>query len=188
MNTKNNQSETEEARRREEEAGITDESNTADQTESALTEEESAENPVASKGNDSQHEKEKYLRLVAEFENYKKRTLRDRMDLIKSAGQEVIASLLPVMDDFERAIKNTPEDNQAREGLMLVYHKFKNVLEQNGLKAMETTGQVFDTDLHEAITSVPGPEKMKGHVVDEAEKGYFLNGKVLRHAKVVVGA
>lgn len=130
-------------------------------------------------------EKDKLIRLFAEFENYKKRTVRERMDLIKNAGHEVISSLLPVLDDFERALKNIGDTE--REGLQLVYQKFKSLLEQKGLTAMETIGNPFDTDLHDAVTSVPAPENMKGKVIDEAEKGYFLNGKVIRHAKVIVG-
>lgn len=134
-------------------------------------------------------EKDKLLRLFAEFENYKKRTIRERMDLLKSAGQEVISSLLPVMDDFDRAIKSvTDADATVKEGLMLIHHKLKTILEQKGLTTMQAIGQPFDTDLHEAITNVSGPENMKGKVIDEAEKGYFLNGKVIRHAKVIVGS
>lgn len=133
-------------------------------------------------------EKDKLLRLFAEFENYKKRTIRERMDLIKTAGQDVISTMLPVLDDFDRALKNLSDaDPKVKEGFMLIQHKLKTILEQQGLSAMDSIGKPFDTDLHEAITNVPGADDMKGKVIDEAEKGYYLNGKVIRHAKVVVG-
>lgn len=129
-------------------------------------------------------EKDKYLRLVAEFENYKKRNLKERLDLLKSAGADVITSVIPVLDDFERAMQvgNLPE------GINLIYNKLANTLEQKGLKKMDAKGKEFDADLHDAITNIPvEDEGMKGKVVDEVEKGYYLNDKVIRHAKVVVG-
>lgn len=133
-------------------------------------------------------EKDKLLRLFAEFENYKKRTIRERMELMKTAGEEVIYSLLPVLDDFERAIKNVSDaDNTVKEGLLLIHHKLKNILEQKGLTAIEALGKPFDTDLHDAITNVQVDEDKKGLVIEEAEKGYYLHGKVIRHAKVIVG-
>lgn len=129
-------------------------------------------------------EKDKYLRLVAEFENFKKRNLKERLDLLKSAGADVITSVIPVLDDFERAMQvgNLPE------GINLIYNKLANTLEQKGLKKMDAKGKEFDADLHDAITNIPvEDESMKGKVVDEVEKGYYLNDKVIRHAKVVVG-
>ena len=135
--------------------------------------------------------KEQHLRLYAEFENYKKRNLKERMELLKSAGSEMLISLLPVVDDFERAIKATTANNDKdplREGVLLVYHKLKGILEQKGVKEMSTVGKTFDVDLHEAISNIPVVDvKMKEMVVDEIEKGYTYNDKVLRHAKVVVG-
>jgi len=135
---------------------------------------------------------DKYLRLYAEFDNYKRRTTKERVDLLQTAGKEVIVSLLPVLDDFERAIKAMETSNDisaVKEGVALVQHKLKNILAQKGLKEMEAKGTAFDADLHEAITNIPAPsDDLKGKVVDELEKGYYLNDKVVRFAKVVVGA
>lgn len=134
---------------------------------------------------------DKYLRLYSEFDNYRKRTSRERIDLLKTAGEDVIKSLLPILDDFERAVKSneTATDIAAvNEGVKLVQQKFRNLLLQKGLEAMDTIGQPFDTDMHEAITNIPAPsEDLKGKVVDELEKGYTLGGKVIRFAKVIVG-
>ncbi len=136
-------------------------------------------------------EKDKYLRLVAEFDNYKKRTSRERLELIQTAGKEVIAAMLPVLDDFERALKQmeTAQDVAAvKEGVQLVYNKLKAELEIRGLKSMEAVNQEFDADKHEAITEIPAPaEDLKGKVVDEVQKGYLLFDKIIRFAKVVVG-
>ncbi|MFM2206217.1 MAG: nucleotide exchange factor GrpE [Bacteroidota bacterium] len=131
---------------------------------------------------------DKYLRLVAEFENYKKRTVRERMDLIKTAASESILAVLPVMDDFERAIKaGTDTGNPVAEGILLIYNKLKSALEAKGLKPMDAVGQPFDSELHDAIVQAPAPgDDAKGKVLEELTKGYFLNDKVLRHAKVVV--
>jgi molecular chaperone GrpE len=129
-------------------------------------------------------EKDKYLRLVAEFENFKKRNLKERIELLKSAGEEMITSILPILDDFERAIQAGP----LAEGIDLIYNKLVNILSQKGLKAMESKGKNFDADLQDAIASVPVEDaSMKGKVIEEIEKGYYLNDKVIRHAKVVVG-
>ena len=134
---------------------------------------------------------DKYLRLYSEFDNYRKRTSRERIDLLKTAGEDVIKSLLPILDDFERAVKSneTATDIAAvNEGVKLVQQKFRNLLLHKGLEVMNTIGQPFDTDMHEAITNIPAPsEDMKGKVVDELEKGYLLGGKVIRFAKVIVG-
>lgn len=196
MNTKQNQSATEHNKGEENiEAGHDEMDETMDESID-VTNESPVEN--ASDSNDDKikkleaalaQEKDKLLRHFAEFENFKKRTIRERMELIKNAGEEIISTLLPVLDDFERAMKNTAGGDDAfNEGMNLIYQKLKTTLEQKGLAVMESVGKPFDTDLHEAITSVPGPENMSGMVVEEMEKGYFLNGKVLRHAKVVVGA
>lgn len=135
---------------------------------------------------------DKYLRLFAEFDNYKRRTQKERVELLQTAGKDVVISLLPVLDDFERALKateNATEVSAIREGVMLVQTKLKSILGQKGLKEMESLNTVFDTDIHEAITKIPAPsDDLKGKVVDELEKGYTLNDKVIRFAKVVVGA
>jgi molecular chaperone GrpE len=134
---------------------------------------------------------EKHLRLYAEFDNYKRRTAKERIDIVKTAGQEVITDLLPVLDDFERAERSVVEDLDIEvfaQGYALIKEKFFRILQTKGLKAMESKGQPFDADLHEAITEVPAPSKeWKGKVVDEVEKGYLLNDKIIRYAKVVVG-
>jgi molecular chaperone GrpE len=135
--------------------------------------------------------KDKYLRQVAEFDNFRKRTAKERMELIQTAGRDVIISLLEVMDDCERAekqIANNQELSATKEGLQLVFQKLRNTLQAKGLKAMESTGQEFNPDMHEAITEIPAPsEELKGKVIDEIEKGYYLNDKIIRFAKVVVG-
>jgi molecular chaperone GrpE len=135
--------------------------------------------------------KDKYLRLFAEFDNYKKRTMKERVEMMKTAAQDTIQSLLPVLDDFDRA-KHAADDEQSEEtfseGISLVYHKLYNILNNRGLKAMESTGEVFDPELHEGITEIPAPdEEMKGKVIDTVEKGYYLGEKIIRHAKVVIG-
>lgn len=139
-----------------------------------------------------QVEKDKFLRLFAEFENYKKRTTRERIELFKTAGQEVMTSLLPVVDDFERALSHIEEDKEAeelRKGVLLIYQKFYNTLEQKGLSKIETkAGDVFDAEIHEAITQIPAPtDDMKGKVIDCVEKGYKLGEKIIRYPKVVIG-
>ncbi|MCJ8209877.1 nucleotide exchange factor GrpE [Mucilaginibacter sp. RS28] len=135
---------------------------------------------------------DKYLRLYAEFDNYKRRTSKERVELLQTAGREVIVSLLPVLDDFERALKAMENANDVvavKEGVALVQNKLKHILTSKGLKEMEAKGAAFDADLHEAITNIPAPtDDLKGKVVDELEKGYLLNDKVIRFAKVVVGA
>ena len=135
---------------------------------------------------------DKYLRLYAEFDNYKRRTTKERIELLHSAGKDVLLSFLPVADDLERAIKameSVSDVKAIKEGIILVSSKLKNTLGQKGIKEMESIGTVFDADIHEAITNVPAPsEDLKGKVIDEVEKGYYLNDKVLRFAKVVVGS
>jgi molecular chaperone GrpE len=133
--------------------------------------------------------RDKYLRLYSEFENYKKRVSRDRIEQSKMAGSEVFLAILPVIDDMERAMKALEGKNSPElDGLRLIFNKLKSNTESRGLKAMESVGKIFDADLHDAIANVPSPsENMKGKVLEEVEKGYFLNDKVIRHAKVVVG-
>jgi molecular chaperone GrpE len=134
---------------------------------------------------------DRFIRLYAEFDNFRKRTNKERLDLISSASAGVMKDMLTVLDDFERAIQNneTAEDIQSvKEGFQLIYQKFKGILESKGLKSMQSKGDVFDSELHEAIANVPAPsEEDKGKVIDDVEKGYYLNDKVIRFAKVVVG-
>jgi molecular chaperone GrpE len=139
-----------------------------------------------------QAEKDKFLRLFAEFENYKKRTSRERIELFKTAGQELMTSLLPIVDDFERALTHIEDDKEAeelRKGVLLIYNKFYNTLEQKGLSKIETkAGDTFDAEIHEAITQIPAPsDDMKGKIIDCVEKGYKLGDKVIRYPKVVIG-
>ena len=133
----------------------------------------------------------RFLRLYAEFENYRKRTNKERLDLITNANSDLLKDLIPVIDDFERAITNNADADDIegiKEGFSLIYNKYKGLLQSKGLKAMEAKGEVFDPELHEAIANLPTEDKkMKGKVIDDVEKGYFLNDKVLRFAKVVVG-
>jgi len=134
---------------------------------------------------------DKNLRLMAEFDNYRKRTLKERMDLLKTASEGVLVEMLPLVDDFERGLKamETSEDVQAvKDGVQLIYSKFSAFLNQHGVKAIPTEGADFDTEFHEAITTFPAPsEDMKGKIIDCATKGYTLNEKVIRFSKVVVG-
>jgi len=135
---------------------------------------------------------DKYLRLYAEFDNFRRRTSKERIELLQTAGKEIIVSLLPVLDDFERAERamETSTDIEAvKEGVKLIQNKLNNILSQKGLKPMQSIGQPFDADLHEAITNIPAPtDDLKGKVIDEMEKGYTLGDSVVRFAKVVVGA
>ena len=134
--------------------------------------------------------RDKFLRLFAEFDNFKKRNMKERLDLMRSASQDVLQSLLPVLDDFDRAKKSADDEDNAEqfsEGVSLVYNKLTSTLNSKGLKKMESTGEVFDPELHEAITELPAPSKaMKGRVIETIEQGYYLNEKIIRHAKVVV--
>lgn len=132
-----------------------------------------------------------YLFLMAEFDNFKKRMMRERAELMRNAAEQVLKGLLPILDDFERgltAIKDTSDADAVKEGMQLIYKKFVKYLEQNGVKEIPTNEQPFDVDYHEAISMVPvGDESLKGKVIDTVLKGYILNDKVIRHAKVVVG-
>lgn len=134
---------------------------------------------------------DKYLRLYSEFDNYRKRTIKERIELSKTASEEVIIELLPILDDFERAIKSNEESEDCsaiKDGINLIYTKFKSTLEKKGLKPIESKGNDFDTDFHEAITQIPAPsDDLKGKIVDEIEKGYQLGDKVIRFSKVVIG-
>jgi molecular chaperone GrpE len=134
---------------------------------------------------------DKYLRLFSDFDNYRKRTAKERIELAKTAGEDFFKAVLPVLDDFERGLKamNEAADvNALKEGVDLIYNKLNNTLTSRGLEPMASIGNNFDADIHEAITNIPAPnEDMKGKVIDELEKGYALNGKVIRYAKVIVG-
>ena len=135
--------------------------------------------------------KDRHMRLQAEFDNYRKRTMKERMELLKTANESLLMSLLPVVDDFDRAnqtLDAVEEESPVKEGVALIYTKFQDFLKQNGIKEIEAKGQAFDTDLHEAITKIPAPTKaLKGKIIDVVQKGYYLNDKVIRFAKVVIG-
>ncbi len=135
--------------------------------------------------------KDKYLRLSAEFDNYRRRTLNEKMEMTKTAGQDILLNLLPVVDDFERAMlsmKETDDKEAIVNGIELIYNKFRDFLSQRGVKEIDAMHTDFDTDLHEALTKIPAPKKkLKGKVVDVIEKGYMLNDKVMRFSKVVIG-
>lgn len=153
--------------------------------ESTISETEQLQNDLA-------NEKDKFMRLFAEFENYKKRTSKERVELFKSASQDVMTAMLPVLDDFERALNHINEDKEAeelRKGVELIYNKLKATLEQKGLSKIEVNqGDVFNADDHEAVTQIPAPsEDLKGKIIDVIEVGYQLGNKVLRFPKVVVG-
>lgn len=134
---------------------------------------------------------DKHLRLQAEFDNFRKRTMKEKADLIKSGGESVLINILPVIDDFERALlslKDVSDEDAGKKGTQLIYNKFSEFLKQNNIKEIDAVNQDFNVDLHEAITKIPAPdEKLKGKVVDVVQKGYTLNDKVIRFAKVVIG-
>jgi molecular chaperone GrpE len=138
-----------------------------------------------------QEMQDKYLRLTAEYDNYRKRTLKEKMELTKSAGEDILNGLLPVMDDFERALQSIDDSDDleaVKKGIHLIYSKFKDFMKQNGVKEIEAKEQEFDTDKHEAVSKIPAPsEELKGKVVDVVQKGYYLNDKILRYSKVVIG-
>lgn len=156
-----------------------------------LTREQELEKQLEEAKVENDEQKDKYLRLAAEFDNYRKRTLKEKADLILNGGEKCLSSILPVADDLERAIKNmdTATDMEAiKTGMELIYAKFLAILAQNGVKPIETANQPLDTDYHEAIAVIPAPaEEQKGKILDCVQNGYTLNEKVLRHARVVVG-
>ncbi|RLD63152.1 MAG: nucleotide exchange factor GrpE [Bacteroidetes bacterium] len=134
---------------------------------------------------------DKYMRLAAEFDNYRKRTLKERMDIIKSAGEDIIINILPVVDDFERALdsmENAEDIVAVKEGINIIYNKLIDYLKSRGVKEVDAMNKEFDTDIHEAVTKIPAPDKkLKGKVVDVVSKGYYLNDKIIRFPKVVIG-
>lgn len=156
-----------------------------------LTHEEELEKELGKAQETIEEQNDKYLRLSAEFDNYRKRTIKEKAELILNGGEKSLSSILPVVDDFERAIKTmetTTDVNAVKEGVELIYNKFMAVLAQNGVKVIETKDQPLDTDYHEAIAVIPAPEEaQKGKILDCVQTGYTLNDKVLRHAKVIVG-
>ncbi len=181
---------------------LENEQNVTEETQDAATQ-ENAESTEDSENKDSQEEMsplekaeeeiksltDKYLRAVAEFENYRKRTLKEKAELILNGSEKTITAILPVLDDFERAIADNTEDAKAiKEGMELIFHKFVKILEGLGVKKIETEEKDFDVDFHEAIAMVPGMgDDKKGKVIDCVQTGYTLNDKVIRHAKVAVG-
>ena len=164
---------------------------TSQENEAPLTEEEKLAQELEKTNEQIEEQKDKYLRLSAEFDNYRKRTMKEKAELILNGGEKSISSILPIVDDFERALKNmeTATDVAAvKEGVELIYNKFMSVLGQNGVKVIETKEQPLDTDYHEAIAVITAPnEALKGKILDCVQTGYILNDKVIRHAKVVVG-
>ncbi len=161
------------------------------QPEPEATEEKNPEpDPLKKLQDELAEARDKYVRLYAEFENHRRRTAKEKLEMIQGANEQLLKSMLPVMDDFDRAEKSFREQNDKEsEGFFLIQNKYKKILELYGIKVMETvSGTAFNPDLHEAITHVPGEEKMKGKVVDVVEKGYLLYDKVIRFAKVVIGS
>ena len=190
---KNNEEELLKAAQNEAEAtaGQEKENQETTQEEAPVSEAEKQEQELEKTQAALEEQKDKYLRLSAEFDNYRKRTMKEKAELILNGGEKTITSILPIVDDFERALKNmaTATDVAAiREGVELIYNKFMSVLGQNGVKVIETKEQALNTDFHEAIAVIPAPqEELKGKILDCVQTGYTLNDKVIRHAKVVVG-
>ncbi|MCK0110320.1 nucleotide exchange factor GrpE [Flavobacteriaceae bacterium S0825] len=154
--------------------------------------EEAPQQTVEEQLQELKSEKDKFLRLFAEFENYKRRTAKERIELFKTASEDVMVSMLPILDDFERALTHIDEDKEAeelRKGVLLIYQKLLNTLEQKGLSQIKVAqGDVFNADNHEAVTQIPAPSKdLKGKIIDVIEKGYALGDKVIRFPKVVIG-
>ena len=196
MSTKENQNSQEEVLKNQEDNDAENSENTQteetaqEQPQEGLTAEEKLAKELEAAQQTIEEQKDKYLRLSAEFDNYRKRTMKEKAELIKNGGEKAISAVLPILDDLERALQNMQksEDIQAMyEGIDLIYQKFLKGLAQEGLQKMEPVGEVFDTDFHEAIALVPSPdEAQKGKVLDCVQTGYKLNDKVIRHAKVVV--
>lgn len=187
-----------EKKAKEEELNVEETQNTEEQpldeqaeVETPLTSEEELAKQLEEAQATIEEQKDKYLRLSAEFDNYRKRTMKEKAELILNGGEKTISNILPIIDDFERAIKTmeTATDVQAvKEGVELIYSKFMATLAQNGVKVIETKDKPLDTDFHEAIAVIPAPsEEQKGKILDCVQTGYTLNDKVIRHAKVVMG-
>ncbi len=167
------------------------EEETEEQPDNDKETQDEEKDPLEKLQDDLDEAKDKYMRLSAEFDNYRKRTQREKMDLIRYGSEDVLKSILPLVDDFERALNITKEATDVeslKEGLTLIYGKFADFLKNNNVEEIEAVGQELDTDVHEAITKIPVEDKkMKGKIVDVVEKGYKLNDKVIRYSKVVVG-
>ena len=193
MSKEKNQPQDEELLKNEEaaqETAQTEETPAEEAPAQELTVEEQLANMLAEAQQMVNEEKDRYLRLAAEFDNYRKRTLKEKAELIKNGAEKTMTAILPVLDDFERALKNL-EANEAtqamKEGVELIYNKFNKVLAQEGLQKIETEGKDFDVDFHEAIALIPAPsEDLKGKILDCVQAGYMLNEKVIRHSKVAV--
>lgn len=179
----------EEALNNEEPTGESQSETQAEQTEE-INELEAFKTQLAETQAALEKEKTEYLFLMAEFDNFRKRTLREKSEILRNGAESAMKGLLPIVDDFERgldAIKDTDNAEAVKEGMVLIYNKFLKYLEQNGVKPMESTGADFNDELHEAVALVPGAPELKNKVIDTLQKGYMLNDKVLRHAKVAVG-
>ncbi len=169
-----------------------EETNSSEETgKKKKSKKEKREAKIEELGEKLQDIQDKHLRLQAEFDNFRRRTMKEKIDLIKSGGESVLINILPVIDDFERALdslKDVPDDDAGKQGTTLIYTKFEEFLKQNNVKEIDALHQDFDVDLHEALTKIPAPKKkLKGKVVDVIQKGYLLNEKVIRFAKVVIG-
>ena len=171
------------------EENVADE-NAQEEAQAELSAEEQLANMLAEAQQMVEEQKDKYLRLSAEFDNYRKRTLKEKAELIKNGGEKTLTAILPVLDDFERALKNmeaSEETKAMKEGVELIFSKFQKILGQEGLQKIDTDGKDFDVDFHEAIALIPAPsEDLKGKILDCVQTGYMLNEKVIRHAKVAV--
>ncbi len=167
------------------------EDNQTEIEDAELSENANLQNELDAARAEIEKEKKEYLFLMADFDNFRKRTMREKAELLKNAGERVLSGLLPIVDDFERglaAAKEAKDAEAVRQGMELIYQKFIKYLESQGVKPMESTGADFDPELHEAIATIPAPTPdLKGKVLDTTQKGYMLNDKVLRHAKVAVG-
>lgn len=195
MNKNKQYSEEEEIKEEQTAAEATEQEETAAAEETPSTDEApaelSAEEKIEKLEQELEEQKSKFMYKVAEFDNYRKRTLKEKTELVLNGGEKVLSAILPVLDDFERAqenLKNSEDVNALREGLELILQKLHKVLENQGLKAIEVVGQDFNTDFHEAIAMIPAAnDEQKGKVIDCVQTGYMLNGKVIRHAKVAIG-
>lgn len=170
---------------------VLDHSQPTEQTDKEETA-EAAQDPQDALKKEVEELKDKYLRLYSEFENFRRRTSKEKVEMLQYAGEDIIVSILPVLDDFQRAqksIKETSDLKAVKEGVDLIHHKLFKTLESKGLKPMESVGKEFNSEIHEAITQSPAPsDDLKGKVIDEVEKGYMLNEKVIRYAKVIIGS
>ncbi len=201
MTTKDNKKQEKEVTLEESQNNVTVEEQTEDQKETGKNEEPTHKKMKSKKdknevllqefGEKLAEITDKHLRLQAEFDNFRKRTMKEKAELIKSGGESVLVNILPVVDDFERALnslKDIPDEDAGKKGTQLIYNKFSEFLKQSNIKEIEAINQDFNVDLHEAITKIPAPdETLKGKVVDVVQKGYTLNDKVIRFAKVVIG-